>query len=239
MPAELKKQYEERHGYANYYFNQQNVDRVWKAMTAHGDFAKTAGPWTISGQEDANKQVIIRLDDAQCDIELPTGNSKIVVADGLDTKLNPPGSGGLLAALHLWRKLLIGGPGKFGQVVYEGTAPLPHYTGLFDVLRGVGGGVETRFYCDPADGQLVCIEMSPDEDSDPCEVYFSDYQETSGSLLPHRMEVHYGDEVFGIFTLTAFDLQKGAAKSSQANTQQPKEPGGDAASTEKDDQSGD
>ncbi len=209
VPEELKKQFESRPGYANYYFNRQNVDRVWQGLKAHGDFSSLTGPWTINGQPSADKQIIIRLDNSQGEIELPTGDSKIAVADAvIDSVLNPPGSGGLLPALYLWRKLLIGGPGHFGQVTYEGASPLPHYNGLFDVLRGVGDGVETRFYCDPADGQLVCVEMSPDDQSDPCEVYFSDYREVEGRQLPHRMEVRYGDSVFGIFTLTHFDLTK-------------------------------
>ena len=89
---------------------------------------------------------------------------KLPIADGFDSVLNPPGSGGLLAALYLWRKLLIGGPGKFGEVTYEGTRSAAGHDGLFDVLLASSDGVESRFYCDPADGQLVGMEMYPDED---------------------------------------------------------------------------
>ncbi len=209
VPEELKKQFEARPGYANYYFNRQNVQRIWNAWKAHGDFSKLTGAWTITGQAGADQQVVLRLDNSQGEIELPTGDSKIAVADGvIDSVLNPPGSGGFLPAVYLWRKLLTGGPGRFGQITYEGAAPLPHYEGLFDVLHAVGDGVETRFYCDPSDGQLVCLEMFPDDGADPCEVYFSDYRENDGRLLPHRMEVRYENNLFGIFTLTNFDLQK-------------------------------
>jgi len=83
------------------------------------------------------------------------------------------------------------------------------------VLSAIGGpgGVEALFYCAPADGELVCIEMYPDESSDPCEVYFSDYQEAGGRFLPRRMEVRYGNKVFGVFMLTDFDLQRSVEKS--------------------------
>src|SRR5262249_13987006 len=163
----------------------------------------------------AGGPIAIHLADDQCDIELPTADTKITVANGLDAELNPPGSGGLLAAMYLWRKMLVGGPGKFGQVTSEGSAPLPEPNGLFDVLSGIAGpgGVEALFYVSPADGELVCVEMYPDESSDPCEVYFSDYQEAGGRFLPRRMEVRYGDKVFGVFMLTDFDLQKNAEKS--------------------------
>jgi hypothetical protein len=224
IPAELKKQYEARFGFANYYFNRQNVDRVWKALTARSDFSKLGGKWILVGHTTPAAQpapglppsfsgnVQVQLDNSECAIELPTGDSKIVVANGLDAVLNPPDSGGLLPALYLWRKLLIGGPGRFGQITYVGAAPLPRYAGLFDVLRGISDGVETQFYCDQTTGELVCLEMFPDDESDPCEVYFGDYREVEGRMLPHTMEVHYGDKVFGIFTLTSFDLQKAAEK---------------------------
>jgi S1-C subfamily serine protease len=220
VPEELKKQFEERTGYANYYFNRQSMERVWKNLAARGDFSSLAGPWTIEGRQlgtgaTAGGQFAIHLADAECDIELPTGDSKISVSKGLDTQLNPPGSGGMLAAMYLWRRMLVGGPSKYGQVISEGTAPLLGHDGLFDVLSAIGGpgGVEALFYCAPADGELVCIEMYPDESSDPCEVYFSDYQEAGGRFLPRRMEVRFGNKLFGVFMLTDFDLQKSAEKS--------------------------
>ena len=35
----------------------------------------------------------------------------------------PPRSGGLLAALHLWQRILLLGPRKFGEVYYLGEMP--------------------------------------------------------------------------------------------------------------------
>jgi hypothetical protein len=118
----------------------------------------------------------------------------------------------MLPALHLWRKLLVGGPGKFGSVTYEGSAPLPGHEGLFDVVLGISDRMETLFYCDSADGSLQCMEMYPDEDSDPCEIYFSEYRQEQGRSVAHRIEVRHGDQVFGVFVLTAFDLQSAAEK---------------------------
>ncbi len=149
---------------------------------------------------------------------------KIAVTDGIDAGANaavlsPPGSGGLLAALHLWRKLLVAGPGKYGQVTYEGMAPVPGHNGLCDVLLAVGEGVETRFYCDPTSGALLCVEMYPDDDSDPCEVYFSDYRPERDGSLPHRMEVHYGDVLFGVFVLTSYDLPASKNTAAESNSE--------------------
>ena len=72
---------------------------------------------------------------------------------------------------------------------YPGTVPSPGHAGLADVLVGTYGGVESRFMVDPGDGALLEIEMFPDEDADPCEVYFTDYHEVDGRMLPGRLEV--------------------------------------------------
>jgi hypothetical protein len=105
--------------------------------------------------------------------------------------------------------MLIGGPGRYGQVTYEGTAPLIGRDGLFDVLLAVGGGVESRFYFDPTDGALVAMEMWPAEGVDPCEVYFDDYRESEGRWMPHRLEVRHGDATFNVFTLTEITYKDG------------------------------
>src|SRR5262249_5013377 len=51
VPAELKKQFEARTGYANFYFNRENLQRVWKSLTAGGNFSRATGLWTITGQQ--------------------------------------------------------------------------------------------------------------------------------------------------------------------------------------------
>ena len=53
--------------------------------------------------------------------------------------------------------------------------------------------VETRFYFDPMSGRMAALEMFPDVDGDPCEIYFDDYQMIDGRMVPDRMEVIYGD----------------------------------------------
>jgi hypothetical protein len=207
-----KKHFEARRGYSNYYFNRTNVERIWKLLSERGDFSKSTGVWSLTGQTGTGGEIAIHLGDTECDIDLPTLPMplKLNVSAGLDSALNPPGSGGLLAALHLWRKMLIGGPANYGQVVYEGTAPLPGREGVFDVLLAVGGGVESRFYFDPTDSRLVALEMWPAELSDPCEVYFEDYRESDGRWMPYRLEIRHGDKVYDVFSLKELNIENAA-----------------------------
>ncbi len=76
---------------------------------------------------------------------------------------------------------------RFGEVYYFGAAPLAGREGLADVIVGTYKGVDCRFYFDPAEGNLLAMEMFPEEDADPCEVYFSQYHEVDGrdAARPH------------------------------------------------------
>jgi hypothetical protein len=76
-----------------------------------------------------------------------------------------------------------------------GTAPLPEYDGLVDVLVAAHDVVEAHFYFEPRSGLLVAIEMFPDSGVDPCEVFFSDYREIEGRQWPHAVRVRHGDRI--------------------------------------------
>ena len=51
------------------------------------------------------------------------------------------------------------------------------------------------------------MEMSPAEDVDPCELFFSDYQEVGGRLLPGRIEVRHGDHFEYLFVCKQYQFQ--------------------------------
>ncbi len=89
--------------------------------------------------------------------------------------------------------MLVEGLENFGQVTYLGTMPIAGKEGLCDVLEASYDDVECRFYCDPVDGNLIAMDMTPELDVDPCELYFDHFQEFSGRWLPSRIEVRHGD----------------------------------------------
>src|SRR5205823_13577534 len=43
------KLYESKPGFANFYFNKLERDRLWADFRKHGDFSGLAGVWTIDG----------------------------------------------------------------------------------------------------------------------------------------------------------------------------------------------
>jgi serine protease Do len=209
MPEVVKQHFEAKRGYANYYYNRQNRDRVWKAWNARGDLKGLDGTWTLAGRlGDGGGQFSFQLADTDGLLKVPTGEWKWVASDDFGSSLAPPLSGGLLPALSLWRRLAVVGPEDFGDLSYLGTRPLPGHEGLLDVLVGLYKGVKCHFSFDPAEGHLLALEMFPEEDADPCEVYFSGYHEVDGRFLPAQMEVRVGDDPYGVFLLSQFNFEK-------------------------------
>ena len=212
-PPEVAKLIKPRSGYANYYFNEINRDRVWSAFVAKGDFTSQAGSWSFEGEMAGGGKVQLTLGDDESTGTFPSGAAKVDANKDLDEQLGPTGSGGLLVAMHLWRQMLIGGPQKYGEVYYYGTAPYPGIEPLADVLFGVRNVVETNFVFDPSSGQLTVVEMFADVETDPCILRFSDYRDSGGRLVPFQLEVRHGDKVFAQITWSKIDLA--AAKGAQ------------------------
>jgi hypothetical protein len=136
----------------------------------------------------------------------PGGPAQLDALKDLDVQLDPPGSGGLLAALHLWHRMLTIGPKAYGDVYYYGTIPIPGRDGQFDMLLGTYNVIDSRFLFDPSTGEMAAVEFLPSDDSDPCEVRFADYREVDGRKLPHRIEVRSGDQLFGVINLKKVSL---------------------------------
>jgi S1-C subfamily serine protease len=207
VPEIVKKHFEEKQGFANYYFNRLNQERVWKAWNARCGLATAGGVWTLAGPLERAGEFRFRLTDDGASLKLPASETKWTATDELAASLLPARSGGLLPALYLWRRLATEGLGRSGEISYYGTAPLPGQEGLVDVLVGSHKGT-CRFYFDPAEGHLLYIEWFPDEQSDPCEVYFSDYREVEGRVWPCQIEVRYGDDPYAVFKIKEFGLEK-------------------------------
>lgn len=227
LPAIVKQHYEARQGYVNYYFNRQERDRVWKALNARGDYQSVPGPWKIAGVLSGGGDFTFELREEETILEMPGGKVVAPMKGNLSESVAPPGSGGLLVAMGLWRRLLAQGPEQFGELSYLGTMPLYRSTlhdpptafgpgfPLADVLAGSYGGVDVLFHFDRADGTLAHLEMFQDEFADPCELVFGDYREIEGRLWPQRVEVRYGDAIYNLYLCQKFTFGEGAGNATK------------------------
>jgi len=203
LPAAVHGLVDPRPGFANHHFNVVERDRVAKALAA-GAIAK-ADRWVLAGTLAAGGDFRIELADDAATIDLPTGRSTIDPRTDLDVRPEPPGSGGLLAALVVWRRLVRAGPAATGRTTYWGTAPAdPAAVGavamppLVDVLESAVAGVEARLFVDGA-GRVVGIDLWTAPDADPCEVRFTG--DVDG--LPAVIDVRRGTVPFATLRVAA------------------------------------
>jgi hypothetical protein len=206
VPAAVRDVYDRRAGFANHHFNVVERDRVAAGLAAVRD-ARPAGPWVLAGTLAAGGEFRIELSDAAATIDLPTGTSTLAGDDEFDRQPVPPGSGGLLPALVLWRRLVVEGPAAVGQTIFWGTAPRhpASFTAgaageLVDVLESAAAGVVARFGVDAA-GHVVWIDLWTSPDADPCEVRLTWPDGNTGGGMPSSIDASFGGEPFATFVI--------------------------------------
>ncbi|MBN1393624.1 MAG: trypsin-like peptidase domain-containing protein [Pirellulales bacterium] len=211
VPQIVADHYKRKEGFSNYYYNELERKNVWDGWMSQSKPGESRGPWKLTGPLASGGEYALVIGESDASLKLSSTEIKWTAGDELGDTLLPPHSGGMMPALFLWRRLAVEGPDRFGDVYYYGTAPLPgsdRFDGLADVLVGSYKGVVCRFYFDPAEGRLLALEMFPDEESDPCEIYFSDYGGKDGSMIPGKMRVRFGDEDFATLRIEGFKIEK-------------------------------
>lgn len=193
-PDKFKHMFIKRSGFANYFFNLQHRERIWNGFKANGDFMQQRSSWRLTGIDEGGRKMTIVLGDVQSGIQID-GDSFVLDPDtDLSSQLIPNGSGGLLVALHLWRKLLVLGPEQFGDVYYFGGIPNRYTNDVGDVLVATRGVVENNFVFDQSNHRLLAMEMYPDVESDPCELYFDDYKVDGELTVPGTIRFAFGSK---------------------------------------------
>jgi hypothetical protein len=229
--AAARKLVIEKKGFANYYFNKLEQNRLLDAFRSSGDFSSVTGPWAAEGTID----LVDRRGDLKLTIHDGTdGSPEVKIArsgiedtvfplksdQSLGELMLPQGSGGLLVSLYLYRRLLTQGPAGFeGTFDHGGHEPCypPPADGKApeswkdlrvdcEVLRTKHASFESKWYFERKDHRLIACETTISKDEDPCELYFADYKPVDGRHLPHRIEVRHGDKRYALITLKSYRL---------------------------------
>jgi S1-C subfamily serine protease len=232
--GEAAKMYQARKGYANWYFNVQERDRLLTAFKKHGDFSAVGGTWAAEGtfaMPDRNGPMSFSVAPGK---DGTLVNLKLNIPTKLeplkDTSVNlqrePIGSGGLMVALYHYHRFMTqgakgfegyfahGGNEPFYPYPADGSAPKSLASLRVDcaVVRTKHGSTECKWYFSLKDSTLLGCETyiakdAADDDADPCEMYFHDYKAVDGRMLPHRIEVRHGDKRYAILTVTKYNLE--------------------------------
>ena len=207
LPEVVAARYESRRGYANYWYNLEKQQELWDRYRSVSALENVGYQWNIQGRLPDGRPFELEQTDSESFLRLPYGNYGVSFRGELDRQLSPPGSGGLLLAVHLWQRLLDKGLAKFGEVVYLGQLPLSPGGGRADCLVGTYAGMETHFLFSIDTGDLVGIDVFPAEHLDPCELRFSDFGELAGRRLPRHWKVVHGTTVFVEFEIDAWEFE--------------------------------
>lgn len=206
IPQSSAKQIVPREGFANYFYNQKNQIRMFETLKATSPAASPI--WEIRGKADvANAQdVIIRLSDEG--LLLTVGAKEYPIASTADRFDSVDGKAGaaMLPALDNWRRLLVRGTDRFGDVYYLGTAPFLGQRPLRDVLVGTADELETRFISHPESGRLEAVELFADRSEDPAELILDWTGSTAEKPFPTSMELRYGTEVYLRITVDSWQV---------------------------------
>ncbi len=237
----VAKYYIAKDGFANYWFNKEATTSALETLRKSGDFSKLGGKWELEGgikrlksntasdfkieiadekaREGAGINAVVRMKVAERQIPDELFPQK---PGQRDYKV-PDGSGGLLAALYLYRNLLVMGDKAFEtEFVHGGLEPCYPPSGdrkksfkerkvMTQVINAKSGPYIVKFYLGMSDGneptRLEFFEVRMQDNEDPCEVYCSNYKQLpGGQWIPHRMTVIYGDSLYGELNFSSIKL---------------------------------
>jgi hypothetical protein len=125
--GEGAKQFEERKGFANYFFNKQERDRVLSAAKKVADYTMLTGDWVWTGsfeREGRPSDFLVKLEEVKDPADPKNTHPQVTIQLGLtDYKLEPqkqglttadltepPFTGGLMMALYQYKRFLTLGP---------------------------------------------------------------------------------------------------------------------------------
>lgn len=168
------------------------------------------------GEEGKGAKTIVKLNLGGLEYVLDPLKSNQDIRDIKD----PPGSGGFLMAMYHYSRLLtLAGKGFEGGMSHGGAEPFyppktdgttpAHLADLrtdTEVLHTEHAAVHGKWYFAKNDSRLLGFEITITKDDDPCEVYLSDYRPVDGRELPYRIEVRNGNDVYGVLTVTSYQL---------------------------------
>ena len=197
--------YEEKSGFANYHFNKVAVERAVESMVPWGSFAKSQGPWSLNLKDQRGAVMQVKLTDTTVAAKLGETPYIQELSDPLLDK--PPGSGGLLIAFDHLRRMLINPQARFSEFYYVGSEPLDGTGPKVDVLVALQGTAISRWYFQREPVALVGWDTAIEEDTDECEVRFTELADFEGRKLPKKLTIRRAEMLIGEFTLETATLQ--------------------------------
>ena len=209
VPEAYKHMLVKKDGYANYYFNEQQQQRVLAGLEPYQSWKSEQGRWKLTGKTVAGDEFSLTLSDKGIGLTLADKPYLQPLGDDAEAIDEPPGTGGLLIALHQFRLLLTRGKEAFSDFYYFGSEPLDGRGELVDVLISRKDGVETRWYFQRSDLKLVGFDAAIASDVDPAAIRFEEVGAVSGRHFPTKILSRSGENDYATFVVQEIDVAGG------------------------------
>lgn len=209
IPDAYKHMLEKRDGYANYYFNKLEQDRTLAGLAIFEPWRTVTGRWKITGKTGTGEPFSLVLSDAGIGLTLPNAPYLQPLGDDAESMDEPPGTGGLLIALHQLRLMLTQGREAFSDFYYLGSEPLDGRGPLVDVLISRKDGIETRWYVRRDDQAFAGFDAALGSDVDPAEIRILGAGTVSGRPFVQKFVVRSGEREFATFDVESVDVAAG------------------------------
>ena len=194
VPEKYKNLFSHKKGFANWHFNEFEQERALRAVPALGNYSTVAGPWSLSGAIPTGGAFEFVLTDEALGLEWD-GTPFFVNVDEEPTA-DPPGSGGLLLAMHHLRMFLTKRSDAFGELYYLGSEPLDGVGERVDVLVTSANGIECRWYFGREEGAFMGFDTQVAADADLCEVRFLGFENFQDLSFPSVLHVRHAGQDF-------------------------------------------
>lgn len=189
LPEQWKELYEARAGYVNYHFNRLRRDPLLRSIAEWKKSESIGGLWTIQGATEQGVPATIKINDVGAGLILGMDQFYQQYAEGVELKDEPPGTGGLLAALQHLRVLLTQGEAGFTDCSYWGSEPLIEGEEWVEVVRCELSGAISHWYFRKRDGVCLGFRFQLSEDEGSCDVTWTELRSFGGLDFPARLTV--------------------------------------------------
>jgi len=211
IPAELAALVVKKPGFANYHFNEIEQRRVLDRLGRYG-LDRLSGPVSLSGRTADKRPFRMILADEQTSLEIGDDAALQPLGGGDEFLDEPEGSGGFLAAAHLFRCATSDRRDRIAAFFYHGSEPLDATGPTVDVLVAEDRGGTLRLYVDRDDGALAGFDFKRTDNAEECRVRFGDEDIVAeGLTLPKEWRIGYGDQEFATLLVEKIAVRRATA----------------------------
>ncbi len=205
-PHKYAEFYKFQKGFANYYFNEQEQERVLNAQQQSGDFSQLSGKWLISGVTEKGDNFEAILSKEATAIKI--GETAYIHRQDAPYVDEPEGTGGFLPALAILRLILMQDKQAFSEFYYWGTEPLDgRPSRMVDVVHAFRDQALVHGYYHPSSGLLVGLDCWLGEDVDPCEIRFAKYSSFEERRFPSRWTIQQRGNLFATLNIKKVEFR--------------------------------